>query len=207
MVRPLILDGGLATSLEERGHRLHPRLWSAGVFISEPQAVEELHLAFIEAGAEILISASYQMSFEGLQREGLSREASADAMCRTVTTARRAAERAGRPDVTIAASIGPYGATLCDGSEYRGGYGVPYGIGRFWIKPRMPDSTKQVSNVVGGNQQDPGHENHEADQVHQSLFFGRYPPATAHPLQQNEDHAAPVQHGNRKNVQYGQVDA
>ena len=124
MVRPLILDGGLATSLEERGHRLHPRLWSAGVFINEPQAVEELHLAFIEAGAEILISAGYQMSFEGLQREGLSREASADAMRRTVATARRAAERAGRPDVTVAASIGPYGATLCDGSEYRGDYGL-----------------------------------------------------------------------------------
>jgi homocysteine S-methyltransferase len=124
MARPLILDGGLATSLEERGHELHPRLWSAGVFIRDQHAVEDLHVAFLEAGAEILVSASYQMSFEGLAREGLDCGAAADAMRRTVDVARRARERAGRREARIAASVGPYGAVRCDGSEYRGDYGL-----------------------------------------------------------------------------------
>jgi homocysteine S-methyltransferase len=124
MARPLIVDGGLATTLEERGHALHPRLWSAGTFLADPGAVEDVHVAFLEAGARILISASYQMSFEGLAARGLDRQAAAAAMRRTVEVARRAVERTGIGDARVAASIGPYGATLADGSEYRGDHGL-----------------------------------------------------------------------------------
>ncbi len=81
MQRPLIVDGGLATGLEELGHELHPRLWSAGVFLEAPQFVEELHAAYLAAGAEILATASYQMSFEGLAREGLDSAAAETARC------------------------------------------------------------------------------------------------------------------------------
>jgi len=121
MGRPRIVDGGLATGLEELGYRLHPRLWSAGVFLERPDAVEALHRVYLAAGAEILISASYQMSFEGLEREGLDHSAAAAAMQRTVTVARQAAADTHRP-VTVAASVGPYGATRADGSEYTGLY-------------------------------------------------------------------------------------
>jgi len=124
MARPVIIDGGLATTLEERGHALHPRLWSAGTFLADPGAVEDVHVAFVEAGARILISASYQMSFDGLAAEGLDRAAAADAMRRTVAVARRARERAGIAGVRIAASVGSFGAALADGSEYRGNYGL-----------------------------------------------------------------------------------
>ena len=123
MSRPLIVDGGLATGLEELGHSLDSRLWSAGVFLENPRAVEELHLAYIEAGAEILITASYQMSFDGLADAGLDHAAATEAMQRTVEVARRARERSGK-SARIAASVGPYGATLADGSEYRGQYGL-----------------------------------------------------------------------------------
>jgi len=123
MQRPLIVDGGLATGLEELGHELHPRLWSAGVFLETPQSVEELHTAYLAAGAEILVTASYQMSFEGLAREGLDSTAAESAMRATIETARRAAHRHGRPAI-VAASVGPYGAVLADGSEYRGDYGL-----------------------------------------------------------------------------------
>jgi homocysteine S-methyltransferase len=117
------VDGGLATALEEQGHVLHPWLWSAGVFLEDPQAVEDVHLAYLDAGAELLITASYQMSFAGLARAGLDRSAAEQALRRTVATARRASERhSGR--ALVAASIGPYGAALADGSEYRGGYGL-----------------------------------------------------------------------------------
>jgi homocysteine S-methyltransferase len=121
MARPLIVDGGLATTLEARGVPLHPRLWSAGAFLEQPDAVRRVHGEFLEAGAEILITASYQMSFEGLAREGLDRAAAADAMRRTVAVARGAARHV-RRRVLVAASAGAYGATLADGSEYRGGY-------------------------------------------------------------------------------------
>ncbi len=121
--RPLVVDGGLATGLEALGYELHPRLWSAGVFLEHPAAVERLHRAYLDAGAEILISASYQMSFAGLAREGLDHRSAARAMRRTVEVARRAAARAGKRPL-VAASIGPYGATLADGSEYRGAYGL-----------------------------------------------------------------------------------
>jgi homocysteine S-methyltransferase len=121
--RPLIVDGGLATALEARGHALHPRLWSAGVFLERPEVVEALHAEYLAAGAEILIGASYQMSFPGLEREGLHHDAAAAAMLRTVAAARRAGERAGTSPI-VAASVGPYGATLADGSEYHGRYAL-----------------------------------------------------------------------------------
>lgn len=118
---PWIVDGGLATTLESMGYTLHPQLWSAGVFVERPDAVERVHAAFLEAGAEILIGASYQMSFEGLARVGLGRSQAAAVMVETVKAAQRAIERHGGA-AKIGASIGPYGATLCDGSEYRGDY-------------------------------------------------------------------------------------
>jgi len=92
--RPLIVDGGLATELAARGMTLHPRLWSAGVFLDRPEEVERLHRDYVEAGAEILISASYQMSFAGLEREGWSPADAARTLCGSVSLARAAARDA-----------------------------------------------------------------------------------------------------------------
>lgn len=120
---PWIVDGGLASELEASGYELHPELWSAGVFLEHPDAVERLHAAYLAAGAEILIGASYQMSLEGLARVGLERGQAEAVLVETVDVARRAVEgHAG--EAWVAASVGPYGATLCDGSEYRGDYGL-----------------------------------------------------------------------------------
>jgi homocysteine S-methyltransferase len=102
---------------------LHPELWSAGVFLSNPEAIEEVHRAYLEAGAEILITASYQMSFPGLARVGLNEEQARAMLRGTVELARRTRDRCG-VEAMIAASVGPYGAILCDGSEYRGNYGL-----------------------------------------------------------------------------------
>jgi homocysteine S-methyltransferase len=94
------------------------------VFLADPGAVEDVHLAYLDAGAEILITASYQMSFEGLARAGLDREEAASALRRTVDVARRASDRRGGRAL-VAASLGPHGATRADGSEYRGAAGLP----------------------------------------------------------------------------------
>ncbi|MDX1501536.1 MAG: homocysteine S-methyltransferase [Thermoanaerobaculia bacterium] len=127
-----ILDGGLATELERRGHDLSDELWSARLLVDRPDAIEELHFDYLAAGADCVIGASYQASFEGFSRRGLGSEEARTALERSVEVARAArrrfwsdpARRAGRRRPLVAASVGPYGAFLADGSEYRGDYGV-----------------------------------------------------------------------------------
>jgi homocysteine S-methyltransferase len=126
-----VLDGGLATELEARGHDLSDRLWSARLLLTEPDAIEEVHLAYFRAGARVATTASYQASIEGFAAAGLDRDTALRAIRRSVELATRARDRfraeeasAGRDagEVLIAGSIGPYGAMLADGSEYRGDY-------------------------------------------------------------------------------------
>lgn len=123
-----VLDGGLATELEARGHDLSDRLWSAHVLLTEPDAIEAVHLAYFRAGAQVATTASYQATIPGFAAAGLDRAAALGAIARSVELARRArdrhAEEAGldSADLLVAGSVGPYGAMLADGSEYRGDY-------------------------------------------------------------------------------------
>jgi homocysteine S-methyltransferase len=126
-----VLDGGLATELEARGHDLSDRLWSARLLLSEPDAIEDVHLAYFRAGARVAITASYQASVEGFAAAGLDPATALEAIRRSVELAQRARERfleeeaaAGRDPgrLLVAGSVGPYGAMLADGSEYRGDY-------------------------------------------------------------------------------------
>jgi len=127
---PIILDGGLATELESQGAVLHETLWSAGLLHSDPEAIVKAHLAYLEAGATCIISASYQATRMGLMTLGVS-GAEADALIvRSVALAKDARDRfvASHPQparqILVAASVGPYGAARQDGSEYVGAYGV-----------------------------------------------------------------------------------
>jgi len=114
----VVLDGGLATELERGGADLHDPLWSARVLVEDPDAIREVHAAYFEAGADVAISSSYQATFEGLAGRGFGKPEAASLMRRSVELAREAAP-AGR---LVAASIGPYGATLGNGAEYTGDY-------------------------------------------------------------------------------------
>lgn len=126
----VVLDGGLATELEARGVRLHPRLWSAGVLLSEPEQIRRLHRDYLVAGADVVITASYQATLEGFRAEGLSPAEGEGLIRRSVELALAARDEfwgggAGeRRRPLVAASVGPYGAALADGSEYRGDYGL-----------------------------------------------------------------------------------
>jgi homocysteine S-methyltransferase len=124
--RPLVLDGGLASQLERHGADLRDELWSARVLLDDPELIRTVHLEYFAAGAEVATSASYQASFEGFERRGLDPREAAALMRRSVQIAREAAdehaERSGTQPL-VAASIGPYGAVLADGSEYDGRYG------------------------------------------------------------------------------------
>jgi homocysteine S-methyltransferase len=124
-----VLDGGLATELEARGADLHDALWSAKVLLEQPERIVDVHLAYFEAGADVAIGASYQASEQGFASRGIDR-AGADALLqRSVELASEARDRwldtsaaSDRPRPLVAASVGPYGAVLADGSEYRGDY-------------------------------------------------------------------------------------
>ncbi|MEX0708292.1 MAG: homocysteine S-methyltransferase [Woeseia sp.] len=128
--RPITLDGGLATELEARGYDIGTRLWSAALLQSNPAAIVAAHRAFLEAGADIIITASYQASVEGFASLGVA-AADAEALIeRSVVLACEARKQFldAHPGTTrvplVAASIGPYGAALHDGSEYTGVYAV-----------------------------------------------------------------------------------
>ena len=122
--RPLLLDGGLATQLEAQGVSLHPTLWSAACLETDPTAVIAAHRAFLDAGAEILATASYQASREGFKALGLDSDSADELLRRSVTLVRTAIRDAQRPDALVAASLGPWGATQHDGSEYTGRYAI-----------------------------------------------------------------------------------
>lgn len=132
----LISDGGLATELEARGHDIADALWSARLLVDAPEEIRAVHAAFFSAGAMIATTASYQASFGGFAARGIDHRAAAGLLRRSVELARAAAPRDGRPR-WVAASIGPYGAALADGSEYRGRYGLSVAKLTAWHRPRL----------------------------------------------------------------------
>lgn len=125
----LILDGALATELERRGEDLNDPLWSARVLLEAPEKIRAVHLDYFRAGADIATTASYQATVAGFARRGFSEREALNLIKRSVQLAAAAREDflAENPDSAvplIAGSVGPYGAFLADGSEYRGDYGL-----------------------------------------------------------------------------------
>ncbi|MFJ9368679.1 homocysteine S-methyltransferase [Nocardia sp. NPDC101769] len=133
-----VTDGGVATALEARGHDLSDALWSARLLVDAPDEIRAVHTAFFRAGAVIATTASYQASFGGFAARGIDREQTARLLRRSVELARTARDEIddGR-ERWIAASIGPYGAALADGSEYRGRYGLSLTELKRWHLPRL----------------------------------------------------------------------
>ncbi len=121
---PVVLDGGLATHLETRGHDLSGDLWSAVLLREDPGAVRDAHADYLRAGAQVLVTASYQASVEGFALLGLDRDDALALVARSVAVAREAVDVAGRP-AWVAGSVGPYGAVLAGGQEYTGEYLEP----------------------------------------------------------------------------------
>ncbi|MFD8545280.1 homocysteine S-methyltransferase [Streptomyces sp. NPDC059649] len=138
---PVVLDGGLSNQLEAAGHDLSDELWSARLLAEEPEAVLRAHLEYYQAGAQVAITASYQATFEGFARRGIGAEEAAELLGRSVALAREAAGRARAGGATgplyVAASAGPYGAMLADGSEYRGRYGRSVAELERFHRPRL----------------------------------------------------------------------
>jgi homocysteine S-methyltransferase len=146
----LVADGGLATELEAQGNDLSDSLWSARLLMDAPGQILDAHLAFFRAGAQIATSASYQASFEGFASRGLDRQEAAGLMRRSVDLARAARDQlAGDGQARwVAASAGPYGAALADGSEYRGRYGRSVRELTAWHRPRLEVLAEAAPDVL-----------------------------------------------------------
>ncbi|MEV6331137.1 homocysteine S-methyltransferase [Streptomyces sp. NPDC051909] len=132
----VVLDGGLSNQLEAQGCDLSDALWSARLLADAPQQIEAAHAAYVRAGAQVLITSSYQATFEGFARRGLGHAETARLLDRSVALAREAGGRTER-EVWVAASVGPYGAMLADGSEYRGRYGLSVAELERFHRPRV----------------------------------------------------------------------
>ncbi|MGC4997392.1 homocysteine S-methyltransferase [Streptomyces sp. DT195] len=146
---PLVLDGGLSNQLAAAGHDLSDELWSARLLAEDPEALTEAHLAYYTAGADVAITASYQATFEGFAGRGTGRAAAARLMASSVELAREAARRAAvaRP-LWVAASVGPYGAMLADGSEYRGRYGLTRAELERFHRPRLEVLAEAAPDIL-----------------------------------------------------------
>jgi homocysteine S-methyltransferase len=141
----VILDGGLATELERRGADLDDPLWSARLLVDGPDLIRQVHFDYYQAGADVATSASYQASFEGFARRGLNAREAAELIRQSVRLAQEARSafwsderrRVARIWPLVAASVGCYGASLHDGSEYRGDYGLTCRQLQDFHRPRL----------------------------------------------------------------------
>lgn len=144
----VVLDGGLATELERRGASLSDPLWSARLLLDQPELIRTVHESYFAAGADVATTASYQASMPGLAARGQDKRQARGLIGLSVRLACDArdrvwdgeAVRAGptrRVKPLVAGSVGPYGASLADGSEYRGGYRLsPAALADFHL-PRL----------------------------------------------------------------------
>lgn len=141
----LVIDGALATELERRGCNLKDDLWSAKILLEQPEQIKQLHYDYFKSGADCAITASYQATIEGFMKRGLRESEALALIQKSVKLAIEARDefwadesnRIGRSKPLVAASVGPYGAYLADGSEYRGNYGLSEAELMDFHRPRM----------------------------------------------------------------------
>lgn len=141
----LVIDGALATELERRGYDLKDDLWSAKILLEQPQAIQQVHYDYFKAGADCAITASYQATVAGFMKRGLNETEAIALIQKSVQLAIAARDEfwndesnhLGRIKPFVAASVGPYGAYLADGSEYRGNYGLTEKELMDFHRPRM----------------------------------------------------------------------
>ncbi|MFJ2648383.1 homocysteine S-methyltransferase [Streptomyces sp. NPDC087420] len=143
----LVLDGGLSNQLRAQGCDLSDALWSARLLVEGPRQIEAAHAAYVRAGAQVLITSSYQATYEGFARRGIARAAAARLLARSVDLAREAGGAVER-EVWVAASVGPYGAMLADGSEYRGRYGLSVAELERFHRPRIETLAAAAPDVL-----------------------------------------------------------
>lgn len=152
----IILDGALATELERRGCNINDSLWSAKILAENPDIIEKVHYDYFSAGADCAITSSYQATIEGFTKRGYSESEAIDLIQGSVQIAKKArddfwkseANKERRPQPIVAASVGPYGAYLADGSEYRGDYKITEKELIDFHRPRMRELIEAGADIL-----------------------------------------------------------
>lgn len=152
----IVLDGAFSTPLERKGFCTNDPLWTALSLYQAPELAEEVHRDYYEAGSDICLSASYQATVPGFEAKGFTAEESEDLLRRSIALVQEAREdflsegkTENRPVPLAAASVGPYGAFLADGSEYRGNYGKTREWLKEWHLPRLRTLLEAGPDLVG----------------------------------------------------------
>lgn len=138
----LIIDGAMGTELESRGCQLNDKLWSAKVLLENPDLIYQVHLDYLRAGADFIITCSYQASVPGFSERGLSEKEALGLIAKSVEIAKNARadylnEIGQQKTILIAGSVGPYATLLADGSEYRGDYDMEFAVYAAYHRPRI----------------------------------------------------------------------
>lgn len=138
----VVIDGAMATQLEARGCNINDELWSARMLAENPELIEDVHYNYFEVGADVGISASYQATVPGFMKNGFNREESEKLIKRSMELLIKARDEyqkkhPEKDGLVAAAAIGPYGAYLADGSEYRGDYKVEPSVIEAFHRERM----------------------------------------------------------------------
>lgn len=128
----LIIDGAFGTELERKGYDINDSLWSAKFLMEKPEAIGEVHKDYLEVGSDCVTTASYQATYEGFMKRGMSEQEAKELIQSSVKIAQKVRDEfwadeknhVKRQKPLVAASVGPYGAYLADGSEFRGDYGL-----------------------------------------------------------------------------------
>jgi len=118
-----LLDGGLGTTLVDNYFCVFDSstpLWSSHLLIADPTTLRAAQKAFGDAGADIILTATYQASFEGFALTDLS--ITEDVAAKLMRSAVTITADAGKGKGKVALSLGAYGATMVPSQEYSGAY-------------------------------------------------------------------------------------
>ncbi|CAI4045566.1 hypothetical protein SKDZ_12G0030 [Saccharomyces kudriavzevii ZP591] len=151
--RVLVLDGGQGTELENRGINIGGPVWSATPFTSDSfweqsshdrEVVEEMYRDFMNAGANVLMTITYQANFKSISENTSIQTLSAynGFLNRIVSFTRRIIGE----ESYLVGSIGPWAAHVS--SEYTGNYGPhPEDIDYYnFFKPQL-DSFNENKDI------------------------------------------------------------
>ncbi|RXJ88023.1 homocysteine S-methyltransferase [Arcobacter sp. CECT 8985] len=130
--KAVILDGALGTQIQKNGYDVNDKLWSAKYLDENIEVISQVHRQYLEAGADCIITSSYQASIEGFIQKGFTSQRAKELIKKSIEIAKETVDefwqntqnKNTRIKPIVAASIGPYGAYLADGSEYSGDYKI-----------------------------------------------------------------------------------
>ncbi|WWD00775.1 hypothetical protein V866_007710 [Kwoniella sp. B9012] len=132
-----ILDGGMGTTLESLGHSVSSDLWGSEILYTDPSTMQSIHKGYVEAGADLVETCTYQLTPANLQsylsssstttnssEEHKEQSSSSSSIIRSSVNL---VHDSFHDEPGVVFSCGPYGSTLKPGAEYSGIYPSPYG--------------------------------------------------------------------------------